>query len=54
MTASGVPLIINLVPLQESNLYEMKVKLNGIFYYRMYALSDGKLVPVSAWSQAGL
>ena len=54
MTASGVPLIINLVPLQESNLYEMKVKLNGIFYYRMYALTDGKMVPVSAWSQAGV
>lgn len=54
MSASGVPLIINLVPLQESNLYEMKVKLNGIFYYRMYALTDGKMVPVSAWSQAGV
>lgn len=51
MSAHGSKLTVNLIKLMESNGYfNMAVSLKGIKYYRMYALQDGKLEPVSAWS----
>ena len=55
MSAHGTKLTVNLIKLMESDGYfNMAVTLKGIKYYRMYALQDGKLVPVSAWSMQNL
>lgn len=51
MSANGTKLTVNLIKLMESDGYfNMAVTLKGIKYYRMYALQNGKLEPVSAWS----
>lgn len=52
MTASGVPLIVKFVQLTDSNNFNLSVSLNGVKYYRLYALTDGQMIPVSPWSMA--
>ena len=52
MTVSGVPLIVNFVQLTDSNNFNLTVILNGIKYYRLYALTGGQMIPVSPWSKA--
>lgn len=55
MSANGTKLTVNLIKLMESDGYfSMAVSLKGIKYYRMYAMQDGKLEPVSAWSMQNL
>lgn len=54
MTASGVKLSLSLIPLLETNYYKLSVKLNGIFYYRMYIMQNQELTPVSAWSMQSI
>ena len=54
MAAHGVKLFIDLLPLNETEYYKLEIVLSGIKYYRMYALRDGMLVPVTPWSQASL
>ena len=40
--------------MESDGYFNMAVTLKGIKYYRMYALQDGKLEPVSAWSMQNL
>lgn len=52
--ASGTKLALSLVPLIESDYLRLKIDLAGIYYYRMYSLTNKQLVPVSAWSMQSL
>lgn len=54
ISASGKHLFLSLEPLEESSYYKLNVRLAGINFYRLYALSNSELIPVSAWTQAGI
>lgn len=54
VSASGKQLFLSLEPLVESSYYKLNVRLAGINFYRMYVLTNNDLVPVSAWTQAGI